>query len=139
MWVPSLSSLSGLTAVLPWAVIGCRCSWDPELLWLWCKWASVAPIQSLAWEPPYAKGVALKSKKKKKKKIQFKEINIAEVPYWKTMTVCWNWLPNFKCRIKNLGLFNLHRKFGGQEWELPCESQFLPQGPVKNLKSNNQK
>ena len=30
--------------------------------------AAVAPIRPLAWEPPCARGVALKSKKKKKKK-----------------------------------------------------------------------
>ena len=31
------------------------------LLWLWCMPASVAPIWPLAWESPYAVGVALKS------------------------------------------------------------------------------
>ena len=35
--------------------------------WLWCRPAAVAPIQPLAWELPYAVGVALKRKKKKKK------------------------------------------------------------------------
>ena len=38
------------------------------MLWQWYRLAAVAPIGPLAWEPPYAKGVALKSKKKKKKK-----------------------------------------------------------------------
>ena len=38
---------------------------DPALLWLWCWPAAAAPVQPLAWEPPYAVGVALKSKKKK--------------------------------------------------------------------------
>ena len=34
-----------------------------------CLWpAGVAPIQPLAWEPPYAVSVALKRKKKKKRK-----------------------------------------------------------------------
>ena len=33
---------------------------DPELLWLWCRSAAAAPIQPLAWEPPYASGAALK-------------------------------------------------------------------------------
>ena len=37
---------------------------DPEMLWLWCRPASVVPIQALAWELPYATGVALKKKKK---------------------------------------------------------------------------
>ena len=29
---------------------------DPMLLWLWCRPAAAAPIQSLAWELPYAIG-----------------------------------------------------------------------------------
>ena len=36
---------------------------DPALLWLWCRPAATAPIGPLAWEPLYAKCVALKSKK----------------------------------------------------------------------------
>ena len=39
---------------------------DPALLQLWCKSAAEAPIQPLAQKPPYALGVALKGKKKKK-------------------------------------------------------------------------
>ena len=35
-------------------------------LWLWCKPAAVALIRPLLWEPAYAAGEALKSKKKKK-------------------------------------------------------------------------
>ena len=35
------------------------------LLWLWCRLAAVAPIPPLAWEPPYATGMALKRLKKK--------------------------------------------------------------------------
>ena len=41
---------------------------DPMLLWLWCRPAATAPIQPLAWEPPYAAGAALKSKERKRKK-----------------------------------------------------------------------
>ena len=37
------------------------------MLWLWCRPAAVAPIQPLAWETPYAMGVALKSKEEKKR------------------------------------------------------------------------
>ena len=33
---------------------------DVALLWLWCRLEAVAPILPLAWEPPYAMGVALK-------------------------------------------------------------------------------
>ena len=45
---------------------GCRCSSDLSLLWLWYRPAAVALIRPLAWEPPHAKGVALKVQKKKK-------------------------------------------------------------------------
>ena len=41
---------------------------DLALLWLWYRPASTAQIGSLAWEPPYAAGVALKRQKKKEKK-----------------------------------------------------------------------
>ena len=36
---------------------------DLVWLWLWCRQAAVALIRCLAWEPPYAMGAALKSKK----------------------------------------------------------------------------
>ena len=45
--------------------VGGRCGSDLALLWLWCRPAAVAPSRLLAWEPPYATGVALKKKKKK--------------------------------------------------------------------------
>ena len=48
--------------------IGCRRGLDLVLLWLWCRLAGVAPIRPLAWEPPYAMGVALKWQKRQKKK-----------------------------------------------------------------------
>ena len=37
---------------------------DPVLLWLWCRPVAIALIGPLAWEPPYASGVALKRKQK---------------------------------------------------------------------------
>ena len=37
-------------------------------LWLWCRSAVAAPIQPLAWEPPYAMGTAPKRQKKKTQK-----------------------------------------------------------------------
>ena len=40
---------------------------DPALLWLWRRPAAIAPVLPLAWELPYATGVALKKQKKKKK------------------------------------------------------------------------
>ena len=48
--------------------VGHRGGSDPALLWLWCRPAAAALIQPLAWELPYAVGVALKRKKKKKVK-----------------------------------------------------------------------
>ena len=42
--------------------IGHRHSSDPALLWLWHRPAAVAPIEPLAWEPPYATGAAIKKK-----------------------------------------------------------------------------
>ena len=48
--------------------VGCRCSSDLALLWQWHGPAAVAPIGPLAWEPPYATGVALKIEEEKKKK-----------------------------------------------------------------------
>ena len=51
---------------------------DPVLLWLWCRLAATAPICPLAWEPPYAMGAGLKSKKKKRK--QAKKRNDKEEP-----------------------------------------------------------
>ena len=56
----------GSGAAVSWGV-GRRHGSDPVLLWLWCRPAAVAPIRPLAWEPPYAAGVALKIKKFKKK------------------------------------------------------------------------
>ena len=46
--------------------VGQRRGSDPELLWLWCKQAAVTLIRPLAWEPPYATGVALGKAKKTK-------------------------------------------------------------------------
>ena len=34
--------------------------------WLWCRPVATAPIQLLAWEFPYASGMAVKKKKKEK-------------------------------------------------------------------------
>ena len=57
--VRSLASLSGLR------IQHCR--------ELWCRPAAVALIRPLAWEPPYAAGVALKRQKKTKQNQTLKE------------------------------------------------------------------
>ena len=43
--------------------MGCRLGSDPVLLWLWHRLAAIAPTRPLAWEPPYAVGMALKKTK----------------------------------------------------------------------------
>ena len=47
--------------------VGCRCGADSVLLWLWSRPAATALIQPLAWEPPYATGVAQEMAKRLKK------------------------------------------------------------------------
>ena len=49
--------------------VGCRCSSDPAWQWLWYRLMATALNGPLAWEPPYASGVALRRQKDKKKKI----------------------------------------------------------------------
>ena len=44
--------------------VGCRCGLDPALLWVWRRPVATAPIRPLAWEPPYAAGVAQRNSKK---------------------------------------------------------------------------
>ena len=48
--------------------VGHRRGSDPVLLWLWCRPEATALIRPLAWEPPYAVGVALEEAKQIKKK-----------------------------------------------------------------------
>ena len=52
---------------------------DPVLLWLWCMPVAIALIRPLAWEPPYAVGVALE--KSKRQKII---IIIIKFPLWRS-------------------------------------------------------
>ena len=52
-------------------VLSLRCSSAP--VWLWRRLAAVALIPPLAWEPPYAMDVALKSKKTKQNKTKQKK------------------------------------------------------------------
>ena len=47
--------------------VGHRCGLDLAWLWLWRRPAATAPIRPIAWESPYAAGMALKDQKKKKK------------------------------------------------------------------------
>ena len=51
-----------------------KCGLDLVLLWLWRMPAAIAPIRPLAWEPPHAKGVALKSERKEGRKEGRKDV-----------------------------------------------------------------
>ena len=42
--------------------------WVKDLALLWCRPAATVPTGPLAWEPPYAGGVALKKKRLKNNK-----------------------------------------------------------------------
>ena len=44
--------------------VGCRLSSDLALPWLWYRQVAEALSRPLAWEPPYAAGVALKRQSK---------------------------------------------------------------------------
>ena len=48
--------------------VGCRYGLELVLLRLWHRPATIALIQPLAWELPYAVGLALKKEKEKRKK-----------------------------------------------------------------------
>ena len=94
LWLMNLTRNQEVTRSIPglaqWVKIWrCRELWcrlqtrlRSWLLWLWCRPAATAWIRPLAWEPPYAAGVALekakrpKKKKKKKKKILQKHLSI---------------------------------------------------------------
>ena len=56
--------------------VGHRLGLDPAWLWLWYRPAATAPIQSLAWEPSYAKGAALKKMKIQKKFNQIELVHL---------------------------------------------------------------
>ena len=62
-WPCSVGSESGIAVSCG---VGHKCGLDLALLWLWRRLEATAPIQPLAWEPPYAVGVALKQNKTKK-------------------------------------------------------------------------
>ena len=66
--------------------VGQRRGSDPAFLWLWYRPAATALILPLAWESPYASGVALKRKKtqknKTKKTLLFWKTNYLENKQW---------------------------------------------------------
>ena len=84
-------SLPGLAHWVKGASIAVSCDVDhrhgsnPAWLWLWSRPAAAAPIRPLAWEPPYAPGVALKIPNKTKKTLECQRIRcIWEFPSWRS-------------------------------------------------------
>jgi len=72
-WPRSVGEGSGIAVSCG---VGRRCGSDPELLWLWCRLAAVAPIQPLAWELPYIESAALNKKAKQNKSKQNKTLHL---------------------------------------------------------------
>ena len=69
--------------------VGRRLGSDPKLLWLWCRPAATAPTRPLAWEPPYASGVALKRQKPVASDVKQKPA--ARVTLLKRSQLSWLW------------------------------------------------
>ena len=59
-----------------------RLGLDPKLMWLWYRSAAIALIQPLAWEPPYAAGLALKRQKEKKEKKKKRDPALPQDGVW---------------------------------------------------------
>ena len=66
--IPGSCSVGWGSGVAMGCGVGCRRGSDPALLWLWHRPAAMAPIQPLAWEPPYAVGAAQEMAKRQKNK-----------------------------------------------------------------------
>ena len=95
--------------------VGCRHGLDLALLWLWSRPAVVAPIPPLAWEPPYATGLALKRKTERKRKEKHKRVSIFTFG-------CWEWL-----LAKGKGCEEKHLTFPSHPER--CIFTFLPHHP----------
>ena len=65
--IPALAQWVRVSAFAVSCGVGHRRGSDPALLWLWRRPVATAPIQPLAWEPPYAAGAAQEIAKRQKK------------------------------------------------------------------------
>ena len=59
-WLMNQTSIHEDTSLIPGLAQQVK---DPPLLWLWRRLGDTALIQPLAWQPPYAAGVALERQK----------------------------------------------------------------------------
>ena len=66
--IPGLTQWGKDPSIVMSCGVGHRRSLDMVLLWLQCRLAARALIQTLAWELLYASGLALKRKKRKKER-----------------------------------------------------------------------
>ena len=67
--IPALAQWVKGSGVAVSCGVGCRRGSDPSLLWLWRRLVATAPIRPLAWESPYAAGVAQEMAKRQKKNL----------------------------------------------------------------------
>ena len=65
LWCSGNQSVGWGSGVATSCGVGHRHDLGPTVLWLWGTLGGVALICPLAWELPYATGVALRSKKKR--------------------------------------------------------------------------
>ena len=95
------------------------------LLWLWCRLAAAAQIQPVAWELPRAVGVALKKKKKDRKKNDQKiwtdtsPMKSCSSPFVITKlqsktTMRYLYIPTRMVKSKKLSITNADKKVGQQ-------------------------
>ena len=88
------------------------------LLWLWHRPAATALIRALAWEPPYAMGVALEKTKNKENKIKsilFCKLCNEIIPklflsrmFYKFFTIIVNFILLMCVQNENLKIFQIY-------------------------------
>ena len=109
---------------------GCRRGLDSELLWVWRRLAAVALVGPLAWECPYAKGVALKTKnetnKTKKQHQQKKKFKKTTYPLGKFEKINFSEAHcSYLCTSHNYEIIkcNMHVRVAG---DVTCQVECLP-------------
>ena len=85
--------------------VGHRCGSDLELLRLWRRLAVAALIHPLAWEPPYAMGAALKTKKNKQTTPQ-----LSYITSWNLFETSCTWTEVFLLRFRSPLFINPGRR-----------------------------